>query len=94
MIRLDSRARIDLSLNGPLGASLRMYPSERAEAKRLRSRTVRQRMREAGMTEIVLVLPKHCVAQLDVQKTCRGFRNRGQVIEELLMRRSADQNRV
>jgi hypothetical protein len=61
-----------------------MYPSETAEAKRQRSRVVRKRQRDAGMTEIVLVLPRSCVDQLDAQKSRRGLRNRGQVVEQLL----------
>ena len=68
-----------------------MYPSETAEAKRKRSRDVRRRHRAAGMTEIILVLPKACVDQLDAQKSRHGLRNRGQVVEQLLSnRRSAD----
>jgi hypothetical protein len=84
MSRLDSTARIALSLASPLGASLCMYPSESAEAKRQRSRDVRKRMRAAGMTEIVLVLSTSCVDQLDAQKSRHGLRNRGQVVEQLL----------
>ena len=61
-----------------------MYPSESSEAKRQRSRDVRKRMRAAGMTEIVLVLPMSCVDQLDAQKSGHGLHNRGQVVEQLL----------
>ena len=61
-----------------------MYPSDLADAKRQRSRNMRQRMRAAGMTEIVLVLPMSCVDQLDAQKSRHGLRNRGQVVEQLL----------
>lgn len=84
MSRLDSTARIALRLDSPLGASLCMYPSESSEAKRQRSRDARKRMRAAGMTEIVLVLPTSCVHQLDAQKSRHGLRNRGQVVEQLL----------
>ena len=35
-----------------------MYPSDKPEAKRQRARDVRKRQRAAGMTEIVLVLPR------------------------------------
>ncbi len=91
MSRLDSTARIALRLASPLGASLGMYPSESAEAKRQRSRDLRKRMRAAGMTEIVLVLPTSCVDQLDAQKSRHGLRSRGQVVEQLLTKgRSAD----
>jgi hypothetical protein len=45
---------------------------------------MRKRMRAAGMTEIVLVLPTACVDQLDAQKSRHGLRNRGQVVEQLL----------
>jgi hypothetical protein len=89
MSRLDSTARIALRLASPLGASLCMYPSESAEAKRQRSRDVRKRMRAAGMTEIVLVLPMSCVDQLDAQKFRHGLRNRGQVVEQLLSKGSS-----
>lgn len=93
MSRLDSVARIALSLPSPLVASRRVYPSEAPEAKRQRSRAVRQRQRDAGMTEILLVLPQSCVEQLDAQKSRHGLRNRGQVVEQLLLEgRSADRH--
>jgi hypothetical protein len=92
MSPLDSTTRIAPSLVSPLAASRWMYPSNTAEAKRQRSRDMRSRQRTAGMTEIVLVLPKACVDQLDAQKSRHGLRNRGQVVEQLLSnRRSAEQ---
>lgn len=91
MSRLDSHTRIALSFQSPLEASRRVYPSEAPEAKRQRARDVRKRQRAAGMTEIVLVLPQTCVAQLDAQKSHHGLRSRGQVVEQLLIRRSSDQ---
>lgn len=91
MSRLDSVTRIALSFPSSLEASRSMYPSEAPEAKRQRSRALRQRQRAAGMTEIILVLPKSCVDQLDAQKSRHGLRNRGQVVEQLLTRRSSDQ---
>ena len=89
MSRLDSTARIALSLVSPLGASPCMYPSESADAKRQRSRDMRKRMRAAGMTEIVLVLPTSCVDQLDARKSHQGLRNRGQVVEQLLSKENS-----
>ena len=50
---------------------------------------MRQRMRAAGMTEIVLVLPTCCVDQLDAQKFHQGLRNRGQVVEQLLSKENS-----
>ena len=91
MSQLDSLTRIALSFGSPLGASRSVFPSDRPEAKRQRSRDVRKRQRAAGMTEIVLVLPKSCVDQLDAQKSRTGLRNRSQVVEQLLTRRSSDQ---
>ena len=91
MSRLDSAARIALSFGSPLGASRSVYPSEKPEAKRKRAQDVRKRQRAAGMTEILLVLPKTCVDQIDAQKYRQGLRNRSQVVEQLLTRRSSDQ---
>jgi hypothetical protein len=91
MNRLDSAARIALSFGSPLGASRSVYPSEKLEAKRQRARAVRERQRAAGKTEIVLVLPKSCVDTLDAEKFRHGLRNRSQVVEQLLTRRSSDQ---
>ena len=91
MSRLDSAARIALSFGSPLGASRSVYPSDKPEAKRKRSRDVRKRQRAAGKTEIVLVLPRSCVDRLDAEKTRHGLRNRSQVVEQLLTRRSSDQ---
>jgi hypothetical protein len=52
---------------------------------------MRKRQRDAGMTEIVLRLPKVCVAQIDAEKSRHGLRNRGQVVEQLLSKeRPAD----
>ena len=68
-----------------------MYPSNQPEAKRKRSRDVRERQRAAGLAEIVLVLPKSCVDQIDAQKSRQGLRNRSQVVVQLLTRRSSDQ---
>ena len=61
-----------------------MYPSESAEAKRQRNRGVRERQRKAGMTEIVLALPKHIVAELDAVKQRDGLRSRSQVVLQML----------
>ena len=91
MSRLDSIARIAPSFSSPLGASRSVYPSDKPEAKRQRARDVRKRQRVAGKTEIVLMLPKSCVEQIDAQKSRRGLRNRSQVMEQLLTRRSSDQ---
>lgn len=91
MSRLDSVTRIALSFPSSLEASRNLYPSEAPEAKRQRTRALRKRQRAAGMTEIILVLPKSCVDQLDAQKSSHGLRNRGQVVEQLLTRRSSDQ---
>ena len=91
MNRLDSAARIALSFGSPLGASRSVYPSDKPEAKRKRARDVRKRQRAAGMTEIVLVLPRSCVDDIDTQKSRQGLRNRSQVVEQLLTRRSSDQ---
>jgi hypothetical protein len=66
-----------------------VYPSEAPEAKRQRARAVRKRQRAAGMTEIILVLPQSCVEQLDAQKFRHGLRNRGQVVEQLLLEGSS-----
>lgn len=91
MSRLDSSTRIALRFVSPLAARRIMFPSDRPEAKRQRSRDIRKRQRAAGMTEIVLVLPRSCVDQLDAQKSHAGLRNRSQVVEQLLTRRSSDQ---
>jgi hypothetical protein len=61
-----------------------MYPSESAEAKRQRNQKVRERQRRAGLTEIILALPKHLVAELDALKLRNGLRNRSQVVQQLL----------
>jgi hypothetical protein len=68
-----------------------VFPSGRPEAKQQRSRDIRKRRRAAGMTEIVRVLTRSCADQLDAQKSRAGLRNRGQVVEQLLTRRSSDQ---
>lgn len=91
MSRLDSPTRIALRLVSPPGASLGVYPSDKPEAKRRRAQAARKRQRAAGMTEIVLVLPKSCVDQIDAQKSRQGLRNRSQVVEQLFTRRSSDQ---
>ena len=91
MNRLDSPTRIALRSVSPLGASLAVYPSDKPEAKRKRAQDVRRRQRAAGMTEIVLVLPKSCVDLIDAQKSRQGLRNRSQVVEQLFTRRSCDQ---
>jgi hypothetical protein len=84
--------RITTSFTLRLAVSLTMYPSNTKEAKRLQSREIRKRRRQAGMTEIILVLPKERVAELDAVKISRGLRSRGQVVEELLQAgRFADQ---
>jgi hypothetical protein len=61
-----------------------MYPSEPAQAQWQQSRGVRKRMRAAGMTEIVLVLPTPCGDQRDAEKPRQGLRNRGPMVEQLL----------
>lgn len=92
MSRLDSAPRIALSLISPLAASRAVYPSEQRDAKRQRSRDVRKRQRAAGMTEIILVLPKNCVDEIDAQKSRQGLRSRSQVVEKILTKgRGADQ---
>lgn len=91
MSRLDSVTRITLSFSSPLEASRNVYPSDAPEAKRQRTRAMRTRQRAAGMTEIILVLPRSCVDQLDAQKFRHGLRNRGQVVEQLLTRRTSEQ---
>jgi metal-responsive CopG/Arc/MetJ family transcriptional regulator len=53
---------------------------------------MRKRQRAAGMTEIVLVLPKICVDEIDAQKSHQGLRSRSQVVEKILTKgRGADQ---
>jgi hypothetical protein len=91
MNRLDSRTRIALSFGSPLGASRSVYPSDKPEAKRKRARDLRKRQRAAGMIEIVLVLPRSCVDDIDAQKSRQGLRNRSQVVEQILTRRSSNQ---
>jgi hypothetical protein len=83
MRQLDSTARIALRLASPPGASLDMYPSEPVQAQWPQSRGVRKRMRTAGMTEIVLVLPTSCVDQRDAEKPRQGLRKRGPMVEQL-----------
>ncbi len=61
-----------------------MYPSESAEAKRQRTREMRERRRQAGLTEIILALPRDIVAELDAVKLREGLRNRSQVVQQLL----------
>jgi hypothetical protein len=91
MSRLDSSPRIALSLFSPLAASRPVYPSDQRDAKRQRSRDARERQRAAGMTEIILVLPKICVDELDAQKSRQGLRSRSQVVEKILSKaRGAD----
>jgi hypothetical protein len=69
-----------------------VYPSDQPDAKRQRSRVMRKRQRAAGMTEIVLVLPKICVDEIDAQKSHQGLRSRSQVVEKILTKgRGADQ---
>jgi hypothetical protein len=69
-----------------------MYPSESAEAKRQRSRQVRERQKRAGVTEIILALPKDLVAELDAAKLRTGLRSRSQVVLQMLQAgRAADQ---
>jgi hypothetical protein len=92
MSRLDSITRIALSFPSSLEASRNVYPSEAPEARCQRTRALRQRQRAAGMTEIILVLPKSCVDQLDAQKSRQGLRNRSQVVEKMLTNeRGSDQ---
>jgi hypothetical protein len=68
-----------------------MYPSESAEAKRQRNREVRERQRRAGLTEIILALPRDLVAELDAVKQRDGLRSRSQVVQQLLQAgRAAD----
>ena len=62
-----------------------MYPSEQAEAKRQRVRKARERRAVPGWTEIILVLPRERVAELDAVKSRHGLRNRSQVVEQLLL---------
>jgi hypothetical protein len=64
-----------------------MYPSDQTDAKRQRNRAVRQRLREAGYTEIIVLLPKERVAELDEVKDSLGLANRGQAVEQLLLAR-------
>lgn len=64
-----------------------MYPSNSKEAKRLSARRIRNRRREEGLTEIVVVLPKEQVAELDAVKERWGFSNRGQAVAQLLQNR-------
>jgi hypothetical protein len=61
-----------------------MYPSESAEAKRQRNRDARERHRKAGVTEIILALPKDLVAELDAVKLRDGLRSRSAVVQQLL----------
>ena len=91
MSRLDSLARIALSLPLSLEASRSVDLFKAPEAKRRRSRTLRKRPRIAGMTAIIPVLPRSSVDLLDGLEFRHGMRERGQVVEQLLARRSSAQ---
>jgi len=91
MSRLDSLTRIALSFPLSPGASRSVYLPQAPEAKHRRSRTLCMRPRVAGMTEIIVELPRPSVDPFGGQNSRHGMRNRGQVVEQLLTRRSSAQ---